>query len=261
MKDQIFFESDYAKFCILKNIMPLDRSLSKPQQAQQVFEKADTMLRDAGMTFRNVIRTWLYLDNILSWYDDFNKVRNEFYTEHGIFQGTVPASTGVGMSNSSGAALSADVIAIQPKSTDIHVKVVESPLQCSALKYNISFSRAVEIVMSDFNHLYVSGTASIGLDGTTVYPGDIDRQIGLTMEVVQGILASREMGWADVSRAVAYFKNEEDVWRLRYYIKHNGLPNFPLEIAQADICREDLLFELDADAVIGEGAGRVYDRS
>jgi len=51
------------------------------------------------MDFSHVARTWLYLDNLLDWYDDFNVVRTSFFRKHDVFRGLVPASTGIGGSN------------------------------------------------------------------------------------------------------------------------------------------------------------------
>jgi hypothetical protein len=58
------------------------------------------------------------------------------------------------------------------------------------------------------------------------------------------------MDWKDVSRAIAYFKNMEDAPLLDLYCKKNNLPALPIAIAHGDICRDDLLFEIEADAVV-----------
>ena len=54
--------------------------------------------------------------------------------------------------------------------------------------------------------LLVSGTASIVPNGDTAHRGDVRRQIELSMQVAGAILESRQMSFADVSRATAYFK-------------------------------------------------------
>ena len=65
-------------------------------------------------------------------------------------------------------------------------------------------------MLPDHRRLYVSGTASIEPSGKTAHIGDPAKQISLTMEVVAAILESRRMTWADVSRAIAYFKDIKD---------------------------------------------------
>jgi len=243
------FESGHARFCLLGNVMPSNLSLPNPAQARQVLEKIDSVLRQVDMSFHNVVRTWLYADRILSWYDDFNRARNTFFADHGVSGRMVPASTGIGMSNPAGAALVANALAAQPKDQNTAIGEVRSPLQCPAPEYRSCFSRAVEVGMPDWRCLYVSGTASIDHTGATAHEGDIDRQIDLTMEVVRNILASRGMNWADVSRAVAYFRDLKDSSRLGHYISRKRIPAMPVAAVQADMCRESLLFELEADAM------------
>jgi enamine deaminase RidA (YjgF/YER057c/UK114 family) len=201
------------------------------------------------MRFSNVVRTWLYLDDLLSWYDDFNAVRTRFFKERRVFDGLVPASTGVSGSHRSGAALVAELFAVAPKDGSVHVSGVPSPLQCPAPRYGSSFSRAVEIATPEYRRLLISGTASIGPDGRSLYIDDLDAQIACTVEVVRAILESRSMGWRDVSRAIAYVKHAEDAGAFERHASAHGLPPLPLLTVQNGVCREELLFELELDAV------------
>lgn len=244
------FEDDCARYCLLGDIRPTDVSLSRGPQALQAYEKMEAALGDAEMDFSNVVRTWIYIDDLLSWYDEFNDVRTKFYTERDVFQGVVPASTGIGVANHAGAALVTDLFAIKPKTNDVSIQAVSSPLQCPATHYRSSFSRAVEITLPDHRRLYVSGTASIEPGGQTVHLDDTEKQIALTMEVVNAILESRKMSWADVSRAIAYFKDIGETSLFDKYRRENGLPFLPIAIAHSDICRDDLLFEIEVDAVV-----------
>jgi len=200
------------------------------------------------MDFSNVIRTWLYLDQLLKWYDDFNEVRTDFFDEYGVFDNLVPASTGIGVSNPAGAALVSDAFAIQPKNGDVTIEAVPSPLQCPALDYKSSFSRAVEIRSAAQRSLLISGTASIHPGGATAHVGDVRKQIALTMEVVEAILKSRDMAWEDTVRGIAYFRYGADAPLLEEYCREAGLPDLPMAIAHADVCRDDLLFEVEIDA-------------
>ncbi|MHC4646858.1 MAG: Rid family hydrolase [Planctomycetota bacterium] len=230
------FEDDDAVYCLLGDLRPHDISRVNIEQAKDVFEIIETALDSAGMDFSNVIRTWLYINKILSWYGEFNTIRTGFFSQRGVFKGLVPASTGIGAGNCPGAAVIAEVLAIKAKKQSVCIQEVSSPLQCPADDYRSSFSRAVEVALSDHRRLYVSGTASIEPGGRTMHVGDIEKQIALTMEVVRAILESRQMGWADISRAVAYFKDIE--------------PALPVAVAHADVCRDDLLFEIEVDAVV-----------
>ena len=244
------FEDDDARYCLLGDLRPTDISRTKNEQARETFEKMESVLKSVDMDFSHVVRTWLYIDHILDWYGDFNKVRNDYFEERGVFDGVVPASTGIGATNHAGVAVVADVVAIKPKTPDVSIKEVESPLQCPAPDYKSSFSRALEVSLSDHRRLYISGTASIEPGGETIHVGDTKKQIDLTMEVARAILTSRGMDWSDVSRAIAYFKDLKDTSLLDAYCKEHKLTGVPIAVAHGDICRDDLLFEIEADAVV-----------
>jgi enamine deaminase RidA (YjgF/YER057c/UK114 family) len=243
------FETDDAQICCLGNVLPDDVTLSNIDQTAIVFQKIDTALKGIGMDFSNVVRTWLYINNILEWYDDFNVVRTKFFNENNVFKGLVPASTGVGVANPANAALVAEVMAIKNTTGNVKIEPVISPLQCPALDYRSSFSRAVEVKFSDHRRLYVSGTASIDADGRTVHIGNVEKQIARTMEVVAAILESRQMDWNDITRSIAYFPDLSNKDLLGKYCKEMSIPHMPIAIAKGDICRKDLLFEIEVDAV------------
>lgn len=246
------FQDDFGRHCRLAGINSTDVSSSRTQQARRVFEKIEAALHEGGMEFSNVIRTWLWLDDILAWYGRFNKVRNDFFTERNVYDGLVPASTGMGGKNRVGAALIADAYAVQPRDESVQAFAVPSPLQCPALEYGSSFSRAVELKMPDHRRLFISGTASVGRDGKTVHLDDVPAQIGTTMKVVGAILESRRMNWTDVTRAVAYVKHAKDTPAFTDYWAQNSLDDLPVVIAENDICRDNLLFEIEVDAVSTE---------
>lgn len=242
------FEDEHARYCVLGGLRPASNDVSRREQTWETLELMEAALALAGMKFANVFRTWFYLDDILDWYDTFNEVRNHFFKERGVYDGLVPASTGVGGSNSAGTALVADLLAIQPKQPDVTLQPVPSPLQCPALEYGSSFSRAVELILPNQRRLYVSGTASIAPGGQTIHVGDVKKQVQLTMDVVAAILNARQMGWEDVTRVIGYFKHTEDAPEFSHYCRKHKLPELPVIIAKNDICRDDLLFEIEVDA-------------
>lgn len=242
-----------ADYCMLAGVLPDDLTASRPVQARQVFENIGRILTGTGMSFSNVVRTWLYLDDLLDWYGDFNTVRTDFFKERGVFQRLVPASTGIGAINPSGSALLAGVLAVRPKHAGITITAVPSPLQCPALDYRSSFSRAVELGFPDYRHLIISGTASIAPDGKSMHKGDVRAQIDLTMRVVLAILESRRMNWNSTVRALAYFENMDDAPLLAEYCRTHGIEDFPVVNAHATVCRSDLLFEIELDAVATRG--------
>jgi enamine deaminase RidA (YjgF/YER057c/UK114 family) len=243
------FDVGAACYCRLAGVLPTDIAQPRAEQAWDVLERMESALEMAGLGFGDVVRTWFFNEHILDWYADFNRVRDAFFTQRGVYRGIVPASTGIGGRNAAGAALMGGLLALRAQHGGTCVAAVPSPLQPSALEYGSSFSRAVEVLTPGCRKLLVSGTASIAPNGATAHVGDIDGQITRTADVVQAILSSRGMRWADVTRGVAYFKRAEDVPVLRRHCVDRGMERLPIVCAQSTVCRDELLFELEVDAV------------
>jgi len=255
---RVFFEGA-TQVCRLGALAPERRDRPSGDQAQEVFQQMDAALAAADMTFADVVRTWFFNHDILEWYSDFNRVRQAFFEAHEVFDGLVPASTGMGGCNGSAAALTGALLALRSEDKRVRAEAVPSPLQSPALEYGSAFSRAVEVAMPDHRRLFVSGTASISPEGDTLHVGDVDAQIARTMDVARAILESRGMGWHDVTRAIVYFKRAADRPRFAAYAAQRGLPPLPVVVVANDVCRDDLLFEIELDALrasAGHGEGQ-----
>lgn len=242
------FDDGEARHCLLGNLGPTHATAPAAEQARETFENLEAALALAGMTMKDVARTWLFLDDILSWYGPFNDVRNDFFARCELRPGSFPASTGVSGKNPQGTALVAGAWAVRPHSATAQVQITPSPKQCPAPAYGKAFSRAVEIGSRHHRHLLISGTASIASDGHTAHVGDARRQVDLTMEVMRAILESRGQTFADVTRAVAYFKSPADYPLFAEWCARNEQV-IPVVSACCDICRDDLLFEIELDAL------------
>jgi enamine deaminase RidA (YjgF/YER057c/UK114 family) len=247
------FEDADARYCHLGDMRAADASESREVQTQRTFDLMETVLDKVGMDFSNVIRTWIYLDDLLDWYDPFNVVRTDFFQARGVFDRLVPASTGISGANPYGAAMMASALGVAPKSAEFSVQTVNSPLQCPAPAYGSSFSRGVEFGTPDCRRLSISGTASIEPGGATAYLDDIDAQIKLTFEVVEAILDSRNMDWDNVAKAMAYLKDASYLTALEQYCQANNVEQIPFVITENHVCRHDLLFEMELDAVAVDG--------
>lgn len=249
----VTFEDGCLRVCRLGGLGQASPALTAEEQTRLVFERMAEILTLAGMSFDNVVRTWFFNHRILDWYGGFNRVRTAFFKENLVFEGLVPASTGVGGANIHQSALTAGLLALAPVCDSTRIFAVPSPLQCPALEYGSAFSRAVEIALPDHRRLMISGTASIAPEGHTVHLDDVDKQVALSMEVAGAILESRGMGWGDVSRAIGYFKRIEDAPAFERWAAAQGLAEMPIVLVKEDICRDDLLFEVELDAVQAGG--------
>ena len=176
------------------------------------------------------------------------RARTQIYSGVKFRTGSLPASTGVGAKNPAGAALALAAWAFRPVGKNSHAEAVASPLQCPAPAYGSSFSRALEISTNPGRRLFISGTASIAPGGKTLWTRDVRKQVELTMGVVEAILRSRGFQFAELARATAYFRHPADAGVFAEWLVANRLAQMPVVFAQCDVCRDDLLFELDAEA-------------
>jgi enamine deaminase RidA (YjgF/YER057c/UK114 family) len=248
------FEDGEARHCLLGGLGPTSIALERAAQVQQMFANLEWVLGRAGFALRDVVRTWFYNDDILAWYDEFNRVRTAHYATVAWRTGSLPASTGIGAKNPAGAALVVAAWAMQPLAPSSFARAVGSPLQCPAPAYGSAFSRAVELRSGGVRRLFISGTASIHPDGKTAWVGDPEKQVALTMEVVGAILQSRGLHFGHVTRATAYFRDPRYKAAFAAWRRARALADLPVVELHAVICRDALLFEIEVDA--GSAAAR-----
>jgi enamine deaminase RidA (YjgF/YER057c/UK114 family) len=224
--------------------------LAQPtEQARAMLEKAESALKQFGADFLAVPRTWMWLGDILSWYDDFNRVRNNFFAERGTIgkpsRQSMPASTGIGLAPADGAKCAMDLIAVLEPVDSIQCLPAVGKQHC-ALEYGSAFSRASRATTPAGETVFVSGTASIDATGATTNIDDAPGQINATIENVRAVLRDMHAADEDVVQAVAYCKTTE-VENI-----FNGLKDalaWPWVTIICDICRPDLLFEIEATAM------------
>ena len=242
------FEDESARHCLLGGLVPVAISLQPAVQVQQVFANLELALDFAGFSLSDVVRTWFFNEDILSWYGEFNHVRSLHYAGVPWRTGSLPASTGIGARNPAGAAVQVALWAVKPLLGASCAQEIASPLQCPAPAYGSSFSRAMKIDSGGLRRLLVSGTASIHADGRTAFVGDIRRQVDLTMEVVEAILRSQGMDFRDITRATAYYRHAADHSHFTAWLAEHGFPAMPVVHTHSVVCRADLLFEIELDA-------------
>jgi len=240
-----------ADVCLINGLQPTG-SAARGEQTLGLLESIQTILQSNGFSMTDIVRTWFYNDDILSWYDEFNRVRTGFYKQTGLYDHRFPASTGVGIFHPENKACIAHVLAIKPKTGAVNIETMESPLQCSATRYGSSFSRAAIVKYNGASRLYVSGTASIDNAGKTVYLNDLQGQIKQTYKVVKEILASCHMSYANIVSGVIYFARNRDIATFYEMIELQQIPVFPAVLSENVVCRGDLLFEIEVEALKGD---------
>ncbi|MEE4114994.1 MAG: RidA family protein [Marinilabiliaceae bacterium] len=243
--------TDSIRFVYLNALIDRSRDSGSSDQAAGVFNTLKSGLKDNNLEPAGIVRTWIYLDNILGWYDEFNSVRSAYFKEHGIFDSLVPASTGIGSANAFKRAIVLSGLAIE-RSEGLSIETISSPLQCEALDYKSSFSRAIRLKSKEYKKLMISGTAAILPGGETAHIGEMKKQVEMTFRVLKAILNKEGMDFQDVSRAIAYFPDSTTKNVLIDCCRQNKLNADTVLMVEADICREDLLFEMEMDAFSGK---------
>jgi enamine deaminase RidA (YjgF/YER057c/UK114 family) len=222
------------------------QQLSAPEQAAAIFERAADILRAQRMTMYCVARTWVWMRDVLDWYDEFNAARNGVFRAEGLLDGTcgarfMPASTGIGAAPANGSAGGLEVLAVGDGATSISASHAAGE-QCSPYSYGSAFARAVTAPSPAGQTLLVSGTAAIDPGGTSEFDGDIEAQIDATLQHIRALIA--EAGWQEsqITTATVYCKTR-DV--MRAFNARCGSLDWPRVEIIADVCRPELLFEAE----------------
>jgi enamine deaminase RidA (YjgF/YER057c/UK114 family) len=125
-----------------------------------------------------------------------------------------------------------------------------------------SFTRGIRFDAGDKTMLLISGTASINDAGETVHPGDFPAQLWRTYRNISALLESEGATWHDIVRTTCYLRDIErdykDFNEVRTaFFDWLGLEPLPASTGiQARLCREDLLVEIEAIAVMPKGGRR-----
>jgi enamine deaminase RidA (YjgF/YER057c/UK114 family) len=219
------------------------------EQAQAILEMAEASLKQFGSNFLSVPRTWMWLGDILAWYGDFNQVRSRFFTARGLIgEGTrksMPASTGIGLGPDNGGKCSMDLLAILEPSESIEYLQAAGKQQC-AFEYGSAFSRSTRAITPAGETVFISGTASIDASGETTNIGQPAEQIKATIENVHAALRDMNCNDEDVVQVVAYCKTIEVE---KVFNTFKNTLAWPWVTVICDICRPDLLFEIEAAAM------------
>ncbi len=112
-----------------------------------------------------------------------------------------------------------------------------------------TFSRALLIEDENLTELQVSGTASINESGETVYIDDPYQQIKKTLINVGALLEQANMNFNDFVESTCFFKKEAYYQEFLAAVKELNIGEFSNSFVIGDVCRDNLLFELDGIAI------------
>ena len=225
--------------------------------ARRVYEDLVDAARSAG--YPHLLRIWNHLggineaENGLERYKRFSAGRHDALVSRGFERHTFPAASAVG---SSTPGLVTYFIAGREAGTH-----VENPRQVPAYDYPLehgprspSFARGTIGAWNSHSIFFVSGTASV-VGHETRHAGDVKAQIDETLLNLDHIISegwrtgaspvrTGERACPPLAVAKVYIRRAADretiISRLR-----QSLPNTQLLFLMSDICRRDLLLEID----------------
>lgn len=230
------------------------------QATESAYRRIFSLLDE--LRFPHPFRFWNYIAGIndhsfgVERYRQFNSGRQDAFLAHGRdVTGRVPAACALG---SAQGPLTIAFLAgrVAPLS-------IENPRQTSACEYPLqygprspTFSRACLVRLGDEEVLFISGTASV-VGHATLHPADVVAQTRETMVNIKAVLAeanrlSSRPGFdpADMHYRV-YVRHAADLALIRAELARcvGGAPLKAVYL-QADVCRSDLLLEIEATAAL-----------
>jgi enamine deaminase RidA (YjgF/YER057c/UK114 family) len=272
--DVVTVDYDDLRWIYLSGITPIYPMSTAYQQAEYCFAELARRLHRVGVGFTNVPRVWLYqggithLENGIERYRELNRARTDYFESltdidamkcergHVIY----PASTGIG---TGGESLVLSAMALKTDRNDVRLVALENPGQVSAFDYerkfslkSPKFSRAMAVMTGDYVTTWISGTASI-LDSESVYLGDVEKQTQQTIDNIECLISDDNLSrhgfkgcgstLQELAKVRVYIKRAEDYEACRA-ICESRFGNLPTVYALADVCRPELLVEIEGVA-------------
>jgi enamine deaminase RidA (YjgF/YER057c/UK114 family) len=258
------------------NVTPRDGVTGVYNQTISSLSRMRAMLAKLHVDFDRIIRTWIYLGGIVAdeqgtqRYKELNRARSAFFEGVQFLAGCqpevpqgfepYPASTGIG---TEGRDLMMSCIALATQRPDIVAMPLENPRQTAAFQYASSYSpkspkfaRALALSCGSYATIFISGTASI-VNSESRHVGDVDGQTHQTLDNIEALISEenlRRHGLPGLGSSLdnlglvrIYIKRQEDYERARA-ICRSRLGNVPTVYAVADVCRPELLVEIEGMA-------------
>ena len=257
--DYLLIEEGKQRHLFLNGI-EADNKTALQEQAEEVFLMMSEILHKNNFPLNAIVRQWNYIPSILWVKDDvqnyqvFNDVRSLEYNKVKWHSG-YPAATGIGVM---GHQLTVDCIATQgnltqpitnPKQIDAHIYSAEVLEGLCATKTTPKFERAQLLTNSEEQMLFISGTAAINGEQSDI--SDIVSQTQLTLDHIAALYGAAKGRMAN---------DKAGIWLLRVYIKNEidsavakeicraAYPDAAIMCVKADVCRPELLIEIEAFA-------------
>ncbi len=271
----ILVEKEGHKMVIANGLVGENGNKNLSQSTESVFLQMAGILESEGLNFNHIVRQWNYIEDITFEYGNhvqknqnyqvFNNIRSKYYSKVS-FENGYPAATGIGINNSN-----VIISFIAASDAGFQKKSIENSFQKSAYDYSEKvlvgkteyeglckctpkFSRAKYFANQESGLIFISGTASIR-DEVTIGENDIVQQTKTTIENIENLISEKTLLSNGISYHSTlhldfirvYIKLKKDYSKVRE-ICEKKLPGVKAVYVISDICRENLLVEIEAIA-------------
>ncbi|MHB1320022.1 MAG: chorismate transformation enzyme, FkbO/Hyg5 family [Acidithiobacillus ferrivorans] len=230
--------------------------------AQEAYHQIFTLLQESGHL--HLLRVWNFLPDIngathgLEHYRQFNIGRASSFITHNRLseESSIPAASAVGTSSAN---LVVHFLAGQHKSV-----ALENPRQISAYCYpkkygpcSPTFSRGGWLKLDQQHALFISGTASI-VGHDTLHIGDVAAQTQESIRNISAVIdeanhvAGHHLYALNTLTYRVYFRNIADLTIIQSELNRLIAPATKMLYIQADICRAELLVEIEATGGVAQ---------
>jgi len=233
------------------------------QAAESGYQAIFRLLEESG--YSTLLRAWNYIARInveshgIERYRQFNIGRqNAFVSDGRAITGNVPAACALGVE--------AGPLQLAFLGSRLAMRAIENPRQISAYHYptqygprSPTFSRAALFNTAHDELLFISGTASI-VGHQSVHPGDVTAQVAESLANVSVLLdqankvrhAHLPCALSDVCYRI-YVRHPEDLPAIRAEFERIVGGEALAVYVLADVCRTDLLVEIEGSAMLARG--------
>lgn len=251
----VVIANKYGKFLFaggLRSSIGKDRYF----QSTEVFRLLDGMLHMEKMPVSAIVRQWNYIEKITESdrmgnqnYQMFNNARSEYYLS-GLWYNGFPAATGIGM-QAGGVVVDVDLAVME--NPEFRIIPIDNKLQVAAHVYSDfvlekagnklstpKFERAKSLCVKDCSLIYISGTAAIR--GERSVNSNIGKQLEITKENINQLVPH-----AKIKLLRIYLKDINDYEHVLAGM--HDCDDVALSYLKADICRRELLVEIEGIAI------------
>ncbi len=263
----VLFQNETAK--VLIGNVQSNLNVDCKTNSEEAFSNLDSIFRYFKFPVNSIVRQWNYIEDILGFdglgqrYQAFNNARSSFYRTEFEKSG-YPAATGIGM-NKGGIII--EFIAVS--SEFCKSLPINNPSQVAAhaysekvlagrgcvIKTTPKFERARYLELAGNKLIFISGTASIEGE-QTVGINNPAKQTEVTINNIKQLYSKPILETVSdknlipsYGHARVYVKNRKDFTVVRRTFRRH-LGKLPVVFIVADICREELLVEIEGKVIL-----------